>query len=147
MSLLHRVAFTPPTPPLTTVPGTVLFLPATSPATILSDASGTGANVTGGGGEAYSSDFPGGVSCGAAPSTATTASSTGAGSRGDTFVAPVRELTCLLACPRLDRSVVLRLRDVHCHKYYDGYQHCNLLVHIFEHSVGNRLLLVHKHRD
>ena len=60
---------------MTAVPGTVLFLPATSPATLLDDASGTGAVVTGAGGEAYSTDFPAGVSCGGAP-TAATASAT-----------------------------------------------------------------------
>ena len=77
MPLLHRAAFTPLTPPLTAVPGTVLFLPATSPATLLNDASGTGAVVYGGHGEAYSSDFPAGVSCYVAPTTST-ASATGA---------------------------------------------------------------------
>ena len=58
---LLRAAFTPLTPPLTAIPGTVLFLPATSSATLLDDASGSGVVVTGGGGE----------TCGDAPSTAT----------------------------------------------------------------------------
>ena len=77
LPLLHRGDFTPPTSSLTVIPGTVLFLPATSPATFLNDASGTGAVVAGGFGEAYTSDFPAGVSCYVAPTSAT-ASATGA---------------------------------------------------------------------
>ena len=71
---LRSAAFTPPFS-LVAVPGTVLLLTATSPATLLSDTSGTGAVVTGGVGATYSSDFP----CDAAPTTATSTAS-GAGS-------------------------------------------------------------------
>jgi len=63
---LYSAAFTPPAWSLTAISGTVLLLSVTSPATLLVDTSGTGAVVTGAGGQIFSSAFPAGVSCGAA---------------------------------------------------------------------------------
>ena len=60
-----RQSFTPPTSSLTAIPGTVLLLSPTSPATLLADSSGVG-TVLLNSFATFSADYPPGVACTAA---------------------------------------------------------------------------------